>query len=91
MEWFYLLLIGVFSQLGQVFLTNAFSRERAASVAIIVYTGLIYGITIGWIFFDEAQTLFSLAGMILVVAGVIASVIYSKRQKDVEKLEATIG
>lgn len=90
-DWFYLLLIGVFSQLGQVFLTNAFSRERAASVAIIVYSGLIYGISIGWIFFDEAQTVFSLAGMVLVVAGVIMSVIYSKRQKDLEKLEATIG
>ncbi len=88
---FYLLLIGIFSQLGQVFLTNAFSRERAASVAIIVYTGLIYGITIGWIFFDEAQTIFSLAGMLLVVAGVIMSVIYNKRQKDLEKIEATIG
>lgn len=90
-DWFFLFLIGVFSQLGQIFLTNAFSREKAASVAIVVYTGLVYGIIAGWIFFSEAQTIESLLGMGLVVIGVALSVIYSKRQKDLEKLETSIG
>ncbi len=90
-DWFYLFLIGVFSQLGQIFLTNAFSRDKAASVAIVVYTGLLYGIFAGWIFFDEAQGLESLVGMLLVVVGVALSVVYSKRQKDLEKLEASVG
>lgn len=80
-EWFDLLLIGIFSQFGQVFLTNAFSREKAASAAIIIYTGLIYGITIGWIFFGEAQTLLSLSGMLLVVVGVVLSVLDSRRRQ----------
>ncbi len=90
-DWFYLLLIGVFSQLGQIFLTNAFSKEKAATVAIIVYSGLIYGIAIGWIFYGEAQTVFSLFGMILVVIGVIASVLYGKRKKEIEQIESTVG
>ena len=79
-DWFYLFSIGVFSQLGQIFLTNAFSREKAASVAIVVYTGLVYGIFAGWIFFNEAQTVESLIGMLLVVIGVALSVIYSRRK-----------
>ncbi len=90
-DWFYLFLIGVFSQLGQVFLTNAFSREKAASVAIIVYTGLVYGIFAGWFVFGEEQTIQSILGMMLVVVGVALSVIYSRRQRDLEKLEATVG
>jgi drug/metabolite transporter (DMT)-like permease len=90
-DWFYLLLVGVFSQLGQIFLTNAFSREKAASVAIIVYSGLLYGISIGWIFFGEAQTLLSLFGMLLVVAGVVSSVLYGRRIKEVEQIESTVG
>lgn len=90
-DWFYLLLIGVFSQVGQIFLTNALSRERAASVAIIVYSGLVYGIAIGWIFYDEAQSLATLFGMLLVVIGVIASILYSKRQKALEQIESTAG
>ncbi len=92
LEWLYLLLVGVFSQLGQVFLTNAFSREKAASVAIVVYTGLVYAITIGWIFYGEEQTLYTFLGMSLVVAGVIASIIYGKRQKALEEqIESTVS
>ncbi len=90
-DWFYLLLIGVFSQLGQIFLTNALSREKAASVAIIIYSGLIYGISIGWIFYGEAQTIFSVFGMALVVIGVISSVLYGKRKKEIEQIESTVG
>ncbi len=91
LDWLYLLLVGIFSQLGQVFLTNAFSRERAANVAIIVYSGLIYAISIGWIFYGEAQTIYTFTGMGLVVAGVIASIIYGNKQKKLEKVESTLA
>jgi drug/metabolite transporter (DMT)-like permease len=90
-DWLYLFLIGVSSQIGQIFLTNALQKERAASVAIVNYTGLIYGLLIGWFVFGEAQTVESLAGMILVVAGVVLSVIYSKRRRDIETVESTAG
>lgn len=90
-EWFYLLLIGIFSQLGQVFLTNALSREKAASVAIILYSGLIYGISFGWIFYNEAQGLLTLLGMLFVVIGVAASVLYGRRIKRVEEIQITAG
>ena len=87
-DWFYLFLVGIFSYLGQIFLTNAFSRERAASVAIIVYTGLIYAIGIGWFVYGEEQNIFTFAGMALVVGGVIMSVLYARRNKLAEVTEA---
>jgi drug/metabolite transporter (DMT)-like permease len=90
-DWFYLVLIGIFSQLGQIFLTDALQREKAASVAIIVYTGLIYGISIGWIAFGETQAAGSLIGMLLVVIGVVLSILYSRRQISAEELEVTKG
>lgn len=90
-DWIYLFLIGVTSQLGQICLTNALQKERAASVSIIIYSGLIYGISIGWIFFGEAQTIFSLFGMFLVVFGVILSLLYNKRKIYAEALEVTKG
>lgn len=90
-DWFFLLLIGVFSQLGQVFLTNALSREKAASVAIVIYSGLLYGIGIGWLVFGEAQSLWSLLGMALVVAGVVSSVVYVRKAKRIEEIEATVA
>ena len=88
-DWLYLLLVGIFSQLGQIFLTNALQRERIAGVAIINYTGLVYAITVGWIVFGEAQGIGSLLGMALVVAGVMMSVMHGRRQSRREALEVT--
>ncbi len=90
-DWMYLLLIGVFSQIGQIFLTNALQREPVAGVAIINYTGLIYAITVGWFVFGEAQGIISLAGMLLVVIGVMLSIIYGRRRRQIEQIEATTG
>ena len=91
LDWLFLFLIGVFSQAGQMFLTHALQRERIASVAIINYTGLIYALTIGWFVFGEVQGITSLLGMLLVVAGVLLSVMYGRRQTRVEEIEASVG
>lgn len=90
-DWLYLLLIGVFSQLGQIFLTNALQREKVAGVAIVNYTGLVYALIVGSIVFGEEQTALSMSGMLLVVFGVLLSVFYSRRMKDLEKIEASAG
>ncbi len=90
-DWFYLVLIGVFSQLGQIFLTNALQRERIAGVAIVNYTGLVYALSVGWIVFGESQGIMAIAGMALVVLGVLLSVLYSRRQTRIEEIEATVG
>ncbi len=88
-DWLYLFLIGVFSQLGQIFLTNALQRERIAGVAIINYTGLVYALSIGWVVFGETQGWMALGGMLLVVAGVLMSVLYGRRRQQIEQIEST--
>jgi drug/metabolite transporter (DMT)-like permease len=88
-DWIFLFLIGVFSQLGQMFLTTALQRERIAGVAIINYTGLVYAITVGWILFGESQSLMSIAGMMLVVLGVVLSLLYGRRQSRRAAIEVT--
>ena len=91
-DWFYLLLVGIFSQLGQMFLTSALQSERVAGVAIINYTGLIYALAVGWFVFSEPQSIISFAGMLLVVIGVMLSVFYShKKARRLEEIEASAG
>lgn len=90
-DWLYLFLVGVFSQLGQIFLTDALQKERAASVSIINYTGLVYAISIGWLIFGETQPIAALIGMLLVVCGVVGSVLYTKRRGVIEAMDATAG
>jgi drug/metabolite transporter (DMT)-like permease len=88
-DWLFLFLVGVFSQLGQIFLTDALQRERIAGVAIVNYTGLVYALTIGWIVFGEKQGIMAIGGMLLVVLGVMLSVLYGRRQSRLEEIEAT--
>jgi drug/metabolite transporter (DMT)-like permease len=90
-DWFFLFLVGVFSQLGQIYLTSALQKEKAASVAIINYTGLVYALSVGFIIFGESQSIETLMGMSLVVLGVILSVFYGRRRREVENIEATAG
>lgn len=88
-DWLYLFLIGVFSQMGQIFLTNALQKEKVAGVAIINYSGLIYALLLGSLVFNEPQSAESLAGMLLVVFGVLLSVVYTNRKQDLEKIQST--
>lgn len=91
MDWVYLVLIAIFSQLGQIFLTSALQKEAVAGVAIVNYTGLIYALLIGSIWFGESQSTEVFSGMLLVVFGVLLSVFYSKRMRDLEKIESTVS
>ena len=90
-DWAYLVLIGVFSQLGQIFLTNALQKEPVAGVAIVNYSGLIYALLVGSLWFGESQSAEAFAGMLLVVFGVLLSVFYSRRMRDLEKIESTVS
>ena len=90
-DWLFLFLVGAFSQVGQIFLTSALQKERAASVSIVNYTGLIYAITFGWFVFGETQSSVTFIGMALVVIGVLASVVYTNRRGVVEAMDATTG
>jgi drug/metabolite transporter (DMT)-like permease len=88
-DWLYLFMVGVFSQLGQIFLTNALQKERVAGVAIINYTGLGYALLAGALIYGEEQSSESIAGMLLVVFGVLLSVVYSNRKREIENIEST--
>lgn len=90
LDWLWLFLIGVLSQLGQIFLTNALQRERAAGVAIINYSGLVYAIFFSVFVFGESIFPITLLGMLLVVSGVLLSLIYSKREnRRLSELDVT--
>ncbi len=77
-DFFFLILTGVFTHFGQLYLTRSLHRENIATVSILNYTGLIYALTFGFIFFGETFSLLSLLGILLVVAGVVLNLIFGK-------------
>jgi drug/metabolite transporter (DMT)-like permease len=73
MEWVYLLVIGLFTQLAQVFMTMSLHAEKAAIVTPFKYLGAVYALVIGLLFFDEVLTIQSVSGMLLVISAVVAN------------------
>ncbi len=69
-EWFFVLVVGVFTFFAQYFMTKAYQRDKAADVAIINYTGIIFALAIGYFAFDESFSWLSIAGMVVVLSGV---------------------
>jgi drug/metabolite transporter (DMT)-like permease len=69
-EWFLLLLIGIFTQIAQVLMTRAFLATNASVIAPFQYLGAIYALTFGWMIFGEHLEAIHLIGISLVIAGV---------------------
>jgi drug/metabolite transporter (DMT)-like permease len=78
-DWFYLLLIGIFTQLGQENLTKALQLEKIANVSILNYLGVIYALLFGYLFFDEHYKLAALSGILLVLGGVVLNYFYQRK------------
>lgn len=85
-EWFCLVMCGLLTQFGQTCLTKSLQAERIAHVSILNYTGMIYALIFGIFIFGEHYPVQTIAGIALVVIGVVLSVVYGAR-KPLEVIE----
>lgn len=79
-DWIYLLLTGVFTQLGQVNLTRSLQKENINKVSILNYLGIFYAVFFGWLIFDEKTGPGVIAGILLVTGGVILNLVTTTRR-----------
>lgn len=82
-EWFFLLIIGVFTQIAQVLMTRAFMLTATSVVAPFQYLGAIYALFSGWFIFDEQLNTSVLAGIVLILIGVLVGTIFRKGVKSI--------
>jgi drug/metabolite transporter (DMT)-like permease len=73
-DWLLILLLGIFTQVGQVFMTRALQAEKANLVTSLKYLGSVYALIYGYFIFDETYGFVSLLGILLVLAGVMLNV-----------------
>jgi drug/metabolite transporter (DMT)-like permease len=83
-DWLYILLIGVLTQLGQVQLTKSLQSEKIGRVTIVNYLGIIYALLFGWIFFGEKHDWMEVMGMLIVIGGVILNLVLTDSNKDLK-------
>lgn len=77
-DWFYLLLIGLLTQLAQYGMTVAYQNEKATKIAPISYVGIVYALVFGYFLFDETFDWKVLLGMFLVLLGVLLNIFQSR-------------
>jgi len=77
-DWLFLVLVGVFTQFAQFFMTKSLQTEELSKVSIINYIGIIFALAFGFAF-GETFNLMTYLGMGLVLLGVILNVTYKER------------
>ena len=87
-DWLYLLLVGVFTQLGQINLTKSLQAERIAFVSSLNYLGVLYAFLFGLLFFGETYDLFAALGIFMVIVGVILNLMFGKKDASLESPES---
>lgn len=78
LDWIYLLLVGLSTQVAQYFLTKSYQLEEVSKVSIVNYTGLIYSIAFGFFIFGESYDWMSYMGMGLIILGVLLNLRFKK-------------
>lgn len=73
-----LLLVGVFTQIGQVGLTKALHCADASKATAFAYVQVIFSILIGWLYFSEVPVLTTIIGGGFIMAGAVINVLWKR-------------
>lgn len=70
-DWLILLLVGVFTQLGQIGLTKAMQTETAGKATAYSYVQVVFAAVLGWLIFGELPSIWTYFGAGLIVLGAL--------------------
>jgi drug/metabolite transporter (DMT)-like permease len=70
-----LLLVGVFTQVGQLGLTHAMRAETAGKASAYSYVQVIFAAALGWLLFAEAPALYTWIGGGLIILGALVNIV----------------
>lgn len=77
-EWIIIILVGIFTQLGQYYLTRSLQTDKISKVTSVRYTEIIFSLLIGFTFFNEQFSLLVYLGMMVTLLGVALNIQYKK-------------
>ncbi|WP_293269040.1 DMT family transporter [Neptunomonas sp.] len=73
-----LILVGIFTQIGQVGITKAMSSDTAGKVAGYSYIQVVFAAVLGLVFFDELPSLWTMIGGCFIVAGAFINAMWKR-------------
>ena len=73
-----LILVGIFTQVGQVGLTKALNSADASKATAYSYVQVLFSVFIGWAYFSEVPMFTTIIGGGLILAGALVNVLWKR-------------
>ncbi len=73
-----LILVGIFTQVGQVGLTKALNSADASKATGYAYVQVLFSVLIGWAYFSEVPVLTTIIGGSLILVGALVNVLWKR-------------
>lgn len=80
-EWGLLLLMGILTQIAQVYMTKALQNAEVNEVTSLKYLGVIFALGFDFFIFNTTYQPLALAGIALVLVGVILNILFKARKR----------
>ena len=80
-DWFYLLLLGILTQVAQIYMTKGIQSESAGNIMIFKYIGVLFALIYGYLFFGETYSFLSILGIFTLILGVLLNMFFKDRIK----------
>lgn len=90
-EWLWLLLMGVSTQIAQLYMTKGLQSGEMNKVAPLKYIGILFAIFFDYTLFDILPKESLIIGMFLVIGGILLNLLYTNRQKKKAQKNAITG
>lgn len=87
-DWLFLIGTGIFTQIGQYFITRAYQADSAARISSVSYIGIIWAVLIGKFLFDDSYPISVLIGMSVVLIGVFINLNALKVRQLADKIRS---
>jgi drug/metabolite transporter (DMT)-like permease len=88
LDWVFLIGTGIFTQIGQYYITRAYQADSAARISSVSYIGIIWAVLIGKFLFDDSYPISVLSGMLIVLIGVFINLNALKVRQLADKIRA---
>ena len=82
MDWVYLILMGIFTQIAQVYMTKGWQSGQANKIASLKYIGIVFALFFDFTLFNILPEWTTIVGIVLVLSGVLLNVVKPFKLKN---------
>jgi len=81
LDWMYLFLLGIITQVAQIYMTKGIQSDSAGNIMTFKYIGVLFAFIYGYFFFGETYSFMSVLGIFILLSGVLLNILFKDRIK----------